>query len=181
MKLFFLILFDKNGEILEQIEDMSNFGFFDKKGVKEFFVFISRTSIKRAEYNKRVSITENTYKINCFKNTENGIVTITDEDYQERPLFMVMYNVIKDYNNGERNLLTVELIKKLQNPRNYDKISEIQNQLDETVEIMHDSIHKILERGENLDDLVERSHDLSICSKKFYKESKKYNSCCTIN
>lgn len=43
------------------------------------------------------------------------------------------------------------------------------------------TIDSILERGANLDRLVEQSEDLSSRSKMFYKEAKRTNSsCCTI-
>jgi synaptobrevin family protein YKT6 len=38
----------------------------------------------------------------------------------------------------------------------------------------------VLERGEKLDELVEKSNTLSQQSKLFYKQAKKTNSCCTI-
>jgi len=39
----------------------------------------------------------------------------------------------------------------------------------------------VLERGEKLDSLVEKSNALSTQSKMFYKSAKKTNSCCTIS
>ena len=60
-----------------------------------------------------------------------------------------------------------------QNPEDYDKISKINKTLNETKDVMLQNIEKILERGEKIDDLVKRSHDLSKSSKKFYKNFKK--------
>lgn len=42
----------------------------------------------------------------------------------------------------------------------------------------HKTIESVLERGEKLDNLVERSNALSAQSKMFYKTTKKQNSCC---
>lgn len=42
----------------------------------------------------------------------------------------------------------------------------------------HKTIESVLERGEKLDNLVERSNALSAQSKMFYKTAKKQNSCC---
>jgi synaptobrevin family protein YKT6 len=43
------------------------------------------------------------------------------------------------------------------------------------------TIDSVLERGVKLDNLVERSNDLSAQSKMFYKQAKKTNSCCVIS
>lgn len=44
--------------------------------------------------------------------------------------------------------------------------------------LQHKTIESVLERGEKLDNLVERSNALSAQSKMFYKTAKKQNSCC---
>ena len=73
-----------------------------------------------------------------------------------------------------------EAIVSYQDPNQVDKLSKIQKELDETTQIMHETIDKVLERGVKLDDLVDRSADLSSQSRMFYKTAKKHNSCCTI-
>jgi synaptobrevin homolog YKT6 len=40
-------------------------------------------------------------------------------------------------------------------------------------------MQSLLERGEKLDDLVEKSDNLSMQSKMFYKQAAKTNACCT--
>lgn len=50
----------------------------------------------------------------------------------------------------------------------------------QTCPLQHQTIDAVLERGVKLDDLVERSDDLSKASKMFYKQAKKTNSCCVI-
>ena len=48
---------------------------------------------------------------------------------------------------------------------------------------LEDAVHTIetvLQRGEKLEDLVERSGELSAQSKLFYKQAKRANSCCVI-
>lgn len=42
----------------------------------------------------------------------------------------------------------------------------------------HNTIEAVLERGEKLDDLVDKSEALSLQSKAFYKTARKTNSCC---
>jgi len=72
-------------------------------------------------------------------------------------------------------------LQKYQDPAAADKVSKIQKDLDETTQILHKTIDSVLERGVKLDNLVERSNDLSAQSKMFYKQAKKTNSCCVIS
>ena len=44
--------------------------------------------------------------------------------------------------------------------------------------LQHSTIEAVLERGEKLDDLVDKSEALSMQSKAFYKTARKTNSCC---
>ena len=72
---------------------------------------------------------------------------------------------------------------------------KVQNELDETKQIVSETLEKILDRGQKLDDLVRYlflrinrsksdyslSNELSEQSKAFYKTAKKTNSwCCSI-
>ena len=77
--------------------------------------------------------------------------------------------------------LEPEYLVKYQDPTSADKVSKIQKDLDDTTEILHKTIDSVLERGVKLDQLVERSDDLSRQSKMFYKQARKTNSCCVIS
>ena len=46
--------------------------------------------------------------------------------------------------------------------------------------MLHNTIESVLKRGEKLEDLVERSGELSSQSKLFYKQAKKANGCCAV-
>lgn len=47
---------------------------------------------------------------------------------------------------------------------------KIQKELDETKIVLHKTIESVLERGEKIDNLVEKSDGLSAQSKMFYKQ-----------
>jgi Synaptobrevin len=49
----------------------------------------------------------------------------------------------------------------------------VQQELDETKVVLHKTIESVLQRGEKLDQLVERSDALSTQSRMFYKTAKK--------
>ena len=88
-----------------------------------------------------------------------------------------------------------EILARWQDPKSADSIMKVQNELDETKQIVSETLEKILDRGQKLDDLVRylisrincskssssRSNELSEQSKAFYKTAKKTNSwCCSI-
>jgi synaptobrevin homolog YKT6 len=67
-----------------------------------------------------------------------------------------------------------------QDPTKVDKLMKVDKSLSETKEVLHKTIEAVLARGEKLDDLVDKSAELSASSKAFYKTAKKTNSCCTV-
>ena len=67
----------------------------------------------------------------------------------------------------------------MQDPVQADKLTKIQKDLDETKITLHQTIESVLQRGEKLENLVDKSSDLSMASQMFYKQARKSNSCCT--
>ena len=55
---------------------------------------------------------------------------------------------------------------------------KIEKELYDVKEIMQQNMEDILKRGENLDNLMEKSKDLSSVSVNFYKKAKKQNEGC---
>ena len=53
-------------------------------------------------------------------------------------------------------------------------------ELDETKVILHKTMDSILDRGEKLDNLVNKSSDLSMASQMFYRQARKQNQCCKM-
>ena len=71
-------------------------------------------------------------------------------------------------------------LREYQEPAKVDKILKLDRQLTETKDILYKTIDAVLQRGEKLDDLVDKSAALSQQSKLFYKQAKKTNSCCSV-
>jgi len=89
---------------------------------------------------------------------------------------------VSQYNNDvELKVEALEpLLLKFQEPEKADQVTKIQKDLDETKEVLVKSIDQLLQRGERLEVLAERSQDLSFQSKAFLKQSEKLNSCCIL-
>ena len=80
--------------------------------------------------------------------------------------------------SAENEELVTSALGKFQDPAAADKLLKIQRELDETKIVLHKTIDSVLARGEKLDNLVEKSSDLSMASQMFYKQARKSNSCC---
>jgi synaptobrevin family protein YKT6 len=175
--------------------ELSSLSFFQRSSAKEFAIFLSRTVAQRTLANQRQRVPENEYV--CYAHAKrNGLigVLIADEEYPSRVAFSILAAVMDDFEAQMGRTWTTapaedncvpwpqleKAVKEYQDPGKADRITAIQRDLDETKVVMQKNIDAILERGEKLDILVEKSNDLSASSKGFYKTAKKHNSCCVV-
>jgi len=177
--------------------DLSSYGFFQRQGFKEMLTFFSKTFTKRTEPGQRQSISHESYVIHCYVRSDGlaGSVT-TDAEYPPRVAFVLLTQLLDEFlsSTGSDSWKSMEpstessnftqledYLVKYQDPASADKVTKIQNDLEETTQILHKTIDSVLERGVKLDSLVEKSDDLSRQSKMFYKQAKKTNSCCVVS
>lgn len=71
-----------------------------------------------------------------------------------------------------------QLLCTYQDPKSHDLLENIQKELKATKELSCKTLASLLERNEKLEDLVEKSEQLSSSSKIFYKAAHKRNRCC---
>lgn len=158
-------------------------------------LFLTKTFLKRTSPGQRQSIEHEGYVVHCYVRFDGlgGAVT-TDMDYPARVAFVLLGQLLDEYvtdiGDSWKNVTIPESVPyikleqylmKYQDPAEADKVTKIQRDLDETTSILHKTIDSVLERGVKLDNLVEKSNDLSAQSKMFYKQAKKTNGCCVIS
>ena len=131
---------------------------------------------------------------NCHvmvKPNKLALATVTSKAYPRRVAFEVMQDLAKKWEelhpNWSSYLTGVDkqmefpymekICKSYEDPRKSDNILKIQNQLDETRDIMVQNIENILARGETIEQLVEKTDDLEMSSKVFFQNADKLNSC----
>ncbi|KAK9896853.1 snare protein YKT6 [Cystobasidium minutum MCA 4210] len=198
MKVLHIQLFDKSSEAnssvsLARASELSSFSFLQKGSIGEFLNFFSKTVSDRTAPGQRQSIQEQSYTFHVFCIPNSGDLTavmVTDEEYPVRVAFGLLNKVTdewqQDHPKTEYELDEIQwpklsdYLRKYQDPKQADQIMKVQQELDETKIILHKTIESVLERGQKLDSLVERSENLSAQSKMFYKSAKKQNSCCVI-
>jgi len=180
---------------LTSASDLTSYGYFQRQGVKEMLTFFTKTFTKRTDPGQRQSIAHESFVVHCYVRSDGlaGAVT-TDEEYPSRVAFVLLTQVMDEFTTTVGSTWTLvsepnavefppleEYLAKYQDPAAADKVTKIQKDLEDTTNILHKTIDSVLERGVKLDNLVERSDDLSKQSKMFYKQAKKTNSCCVIS
>ncbi|KAI0251054.1 snare protein YKT6 [Lactifluus subvellereus] len=179
---------------LSQASDLSSFSFYQKGSVGEFLSFFTKTVAERTSQGARQSVQENNYTAHVYNRggaEQLAAVIITDHEYPVRPAFSLLSKLLDDFTakipqSSFSNPSAISFpdinnyLQKYQDPRHADNIMRVQQELDETKIVLHKTIESVLQRGEKLDNLVERSTALSAQSKMFYKTAKKQNSCCTV-
>ena len=141
---------------------------------------------------ERQSVKEGEYMCHAYVRSDSLVgLCVSDHEYPNRVAHTLLTKILEDFTAqvprsqwtegkevaGFAGPLDVHL-KKFQNPVEADPMMKVQNELDETKIILHNTIEAVLSRGEKLDDLVDKSEGLSLQSKTFYKTARKTNSCC---
>ena len=179
--------------MLVQACELSSFGFFQRGSVREMITFFSKTICKRTPPGQRQTVENQEYLVHVFMRSDGLCACATvDKEYPPRVAFSLLSKILEDFDSQVSNWRTQtvsesiswppldEAVVKYQDPSQADQIMRIQRHLDETKDILHNTIETVLERGERLEDLVDRSGELSAQSKLFYKQAKKTNSCCAV-
>jgi synaptobrevin homolog YKT6 len=181
-----------DGTTLALATSLDSFGYFERGTVKQFLTFFSKTVATRTPLGQRASVAQKEYMLHAHVRASGlAAVAVCDAEYPSRVAYTLLMKMQEDFckrYSNDRSWMAADahlpfeeldaMIKKFQNPHEADAILRIQNDLDETKVVLHNTIESLLERGVKLDNLVERSTDLSANSKMFYTTAKKQNSCC---
>lgn len=180
--------------------DVSSFSWFSRSHISEGLVYageLVRDRTKSGHYLCVPHRLTDSYNFMCYTgkslNGHIAVSVITDGEYPTLAGFAVTrklmlwgttsLNLSSSSSSSSSSSLQNEidfLLKRIQNPLEVDKLSAVQQQLDETKEAMMENIEQILLRGEKLDDLITKTRALSHSSKEFYKFAKKQNQCCKL-
>jgi synaptobrevin family protein YKT6 len=172
--------------------ELSSFGFFQRSGVREFMTFTSDLLVERTNIGERQSVKEQEYICHVYANSDClAAVVVTDMEYPSRVVFTLINKILDQFATdyprhiwpqpaAELSYPALDsLMKKYQDPKEADPLMKVQNEIDETKIVLHETIDAVLRRGEKLDDLVQKTDMLSGTSKAFYKESKG-STCCSM-
>ena len=194
MKLYALLKYKKL-ELSNSSYDLSDFNLLYRQTIKKIIealtIEVIKDTYQSIENNGNIgnviaineTIKDIKVKITLYQpfaninpNTYTHVI-LSESECSER----LLYNLVKNIHNDSINMNDQTLIEKFnKNPEEFDKILKIQKEIDETKLIMYDSIEKILQRGEKIENLLDRTANLSVESKFFLKNSQKMNKCCIL-
>ncbi|RZC93893.1 hypothetical protein C5167_016581 [Papaver somniferum] len=165
-----------------------------RSGVREFIVSVGRDVAKGTLPGQRKSVQHKEYMVHSYN--RNGLCALgfMDDHYPVLSAFSLLHKVLDEYekNFGHSSKTALadatqpwpyltEALTKFQDPAEVDKFSNIQKELDETRFFLHQTLDRVLARGEKFDSLVDKSSDLNAASQFFYKQAKKNRQRCTIS
>lgn len=179
--------------ILAGEHDVSSFGYFQRTSVQEFLAFFASTLSEKTIPGMRQQVEQDVYVGYVYTNV-NGLtgVVISDQDYPQRVSFALLTKIMGEFmeryprsywaGSGTPPAPTPfpvlkDYLTRYQNPQEADTILRVQKELEETKVVLHKTIESLLDRGEKLDHLVDKSEQLSGQSKAFYRVAKKTNAC----
>lgn len=199
MKVLSLILYkhsDDNSIEICSCYELSSFSFFHKGPIKEHIRFHSRLIASRTPINQRTSVDfeQNLGKCHCWTNQKGlSLAVLVDAEYPMRVAFTLLSEasrIFMEQMGGQWEAATADtemkcpdlegLFTRFQNPAEADKITKIEKDLDEVKGVVMKSMDDLLKRGESLDQLMQKSNDLSNTSYQFYRTAKKNNQCCKM-
>lgn len=132
---------------------------------------------KRTPAGTRLPVEHQGYMCYSYRHTDGlTCIAICDKEYPQRVAFSIGWQLIQDFEvqyTKDRwigimtdNTLPLknlhETLIKAQNPAEVDQLTKVQDQLDETKQVAIKSLDALLERGEKLEDLAEKSNDLNM-------------------
>lgn len=193
--------------LLCKVASLKQYPFFRRSSIEEFCTFLCREMLRKtprgvfhcirdSEYHLDLSLAEagfppyirselHDYQIQVYTPTVTpynnlSIVFITSLNYPSAPLLRLYKSILVEFKEKGKGFSLQHRIDECQNPRNIDKFAEIQDDIEEVKKIMVKNIDATLLRGEKIEDLLEKTNDVSAASKLFMKKSKKLNRwlCC---
>ena len=164
-----------------------------KKTIEETCRFLSRTLAIYCQPGTRISTEHEGMLINLYHRVDNLVcVVFTDIDYPKRVSYALCNRAVDTFSakfeNRWRNapkdsVIEFKELKKImqefERPGDHDAVARAIENTDATTEILTQALSKIIIRGETLQVIVEKSEELSIRAKMFYKETQK-KKCCVI-
>mmetsp|Transcript_61718 Transcript_61718/g.108101 ORF Transcript_61718/g.108101 Transcript_61718/m.108101 type:complete len:204 (+) Transcript_61718:79-690(+) len=200
MKLYSIIIYkwqeESQGGALEMqtAYELASFSFFQRPTIREHIKFHSRLACTRTPVGSRQKIEFDQNLGFCYTKVDPkgiGCAVLADAEYPQRAAFKLVDEALREFEtaaHGKWEDATkdmdglypqlLEYLAKFQDPVQVDKLMKIEKDLDEVKGVLVQSMDGLMKRGEKIEDLMQKSKDLSKTSVNFYRTAKKNNQCC---
>ncbi|KAL4990725.1 Longin-like domain-containing protein [Aspergillus falconensis] len=173
--------------------ELSSYSRFTRASISEFTTMFSKLLAGRTSPGQRQDVQEKDFTFHVYASSASPGITgviISDDEYPTMAAHYILSKLLDEFTTQNPSATSATgpvsfpalntYILKYQNPQEAGSIAKIQEELEKTKIILHQTIDSVLQRGEKLDDLVQKSEGLSSQSKMFYTSAKKQNSCCIV-
>jgi len=187
MRILYIALFNTSSTtkplICSEIENLSQFWFFQRNTIREVIRFSSREILRRIQPNTFSSVKhkineqeeiEYTIHVNNNQQTSIGYTVLTDSLYPSKVAHRLgqscVENLLKKTSLKEIHSFSEDTqiqipsmfddLEKFQTPEKVDKITMINQQINETKEILEMDIKKLLKNNEKLEDLLAKTEGM---------------------
>jgi len=172
MRVVSAFIFDEGG--CRYVQDLNFVPYFNRSSVSELMHELVRVAVERMDDMRKIYV-HDPWQVIAMRAADTKLVLVTDIEYPVQ----VAYELLSQLCRAPELLNTV--LENCQDPRTVSATYRVRQQLGETLVIMHENVDKVLGRGENIAELVEKSERLSASSKAFYKVARAHNTCCLIS
>lgn len=157
---------------------LNEINLFARSTYRESIQFVAHETVKRMDLKQNAILTlkDIPYRVFAAPNPtgDRVSVVVTTQTYSDRVAYALLQETNKDPSTMKENLVRYQDVAAV------DKIIKIQKDLDEIKTVMYQNMEQMMNRGESLDSLVQKSHQLSINSKLLFDNSRRLNRCCVI-
>ncbi|KAL4998948.1 Longin-like domain-containing protein [Aspergillus recurvatus] len=173
--------------------ELSSYSRFTRGSISEFTTMFSKLLAGRTRPGQRQDVQEKDFTFHVYASSASPGITgviISDGEYPSMAAHQILSQLLDEFTTQNPTATSAtgpvsfpaltDYIVKYQNPNEVGSIMRIRKELEDTKVILHQTIESVLQRGEKLDDLVQKSEGLSSQSKMFYTSAKKQNSCCIV-
>lgn len=183
---------------LTMTHDVSSFSIVQRNAVKDVSKFLARNIIPKVGLSKREVIAHEKYLFIAMRWSDGLAVSMfTDSEYPPRVAFQGINKIHEDFRqkvpeqiwaavkkdldcDGYKDTLR-EWLKQYSDPKSFDAVSSTQGKVDETKAQMQRNLNQVLGNMQNMEQLMEKSDDLSANTQQMFKQSKKMKKgCCNV-
>jgi synaptobrevin family protein YKT6 len=179
----------RNGEnvtIVDSGKDFSDVSFIYRKSAVEICDLAATNLATSPKPDIRMSAKEKEFLFHLFRKGNAATVFVCTDDYPSRVAYTILNEIMAEYDQcqgrypGGKSSVIQRGIREYQDPAKADKLTQIQQNLDEIQNIMVQNLEAAIARGESLSQLADKSQQISEQSKLFAREAEKMNRCCAL-
>ncbi|EPR59151.1 putative prenylated protein [Toxoplasma gondii GT1] len=185
--------------------ELGGYAFYQRHSMKEACKFLARTAIPRVGVETREVIEHDGSVAFLYRFFDSlAVVAIGDANYPSRVAFRLLHEIHEKFTRAVPVALWSSvapvgnsscaaqihfkddlalLLRRFQDARKADTLTAVMEKSEQTQKEVKRTIDAVLQNGESLDELVQKSQDLSLTSKQLFKtatKAKKHYACCKV-